>query len=364
MAKKGVRLPEQPARDYEAEDRQRTQEDMDSMYAVPLSILPLETTGLKRARMVKNVKLQSAIEIFADKETGSGQLDVEDLPGEFDWPDDKTHPDLIIMRKLSVLQSYDIYSLRITLREQGIPVNDDVSLKLSDDKQAELAGYMRSFTMPLIMQIYGSEDVSIQSFQDVVGLFKDPDVKKAREKLQQMAQKLDIDLMEVPKFLEDYGDIFLSLSYYRNNMDNIMPVVNEFLDSMEGIRSNWQLRNDPALMKTCTMVENTINETCASISGRFETFNKASKNMWKNLNAERFRQVKNMIESYHTVIGGILCGLTVKMMHWKRLFPDPNLGGPVRRSEFIMSEMKQGIDRMRDLEKAQPMGAALNIEED
>jgi len=359
VAKKGVRLTE-VERDYDAEDRARIQEDMDSLFAVPLSILPLETKGLSRARMVKNVKLQSAIEVFADKETGSGQLDVEDLPGEFDWPEDKTHPDLIVLRKLSVLQSYDIYSLRITLREHGIPVNEDVSLKLSPEKQAELGGYMRSFTMPLIMQIYGSDDVSIQSFSDVVGLFKDPDVRKARDKLQTMAEKLEIDLMEVPKFLEDYGDIFLSLSYYRNSMDDIMPIVNEFLDSMESIRSNWQLRNDPSLMKTCTMVENTVNGTCASISGRFESFNKASKTMWNNLNAERFRQVKDMIQSYHTVIGGILCGLTVKMIHWKRLFPDPELGGPVRRSEFIMSEMKQGISRMRDLEKAQPMAVNLD----
>ncbi len=361
MAKKGVRLPEKEI-DYEAEDRKRVQEDMDSLYAVPLSILPLETKALRRARMVKNVKLQSAIEVFADKETGSGQLDVEDLPGEFDWPDNKTHPDLIILRKLSVLSSYDIYSLRITLREHGIPVNDDVALKLSPEKQTELAGYMRSFTMPLIMQIYGSDDVSIQSFQDVVGLFKDPDVRKARDKLQQMADKLEIDLMDVPKFLEDYGDIFLSLSYYRNSLDGIMPVVNEFLDSMEGIRANWQLRNDPGLMKTCTVVENAVNGTCASISGRFEDFNKASNTMWNNLNAERFRAVKDMIQSYHTTIGSVLCGLTVKMIHWKRLFPDPELGGPVRRSEFIMSEMKQGLNRLRDLEKAKPIMSVLGDE--
>ena len=52
MAKKGVRFPE-IERDYEAEDKKRVQEDMDSLYAVPLSILPLETRGLKRARMVK-----------------------------------------------------------------------------------------------------------------------------------------------------------------------------------------------------------------------------------------------------------------------------------------------------------------------
>ncbi len=71
------------------------------------------------------------------------------------------------------------------------------------------------FTRPLIAEIYGSEDMDIENFEQVIALFRDPDVKKAKEQLEVMAKKLDIELIEIPKFLEDYGDVFLSLSYYR-----------------------------------------------------------------------------------------------------------------------------------------------------
>lgn len=62
------------------------------------------------------------------------------------------------MRKLGELPSYDVYSLRIALRQQGIDVNDVESLKLSEGKARELKDYMTTFTRPLIMEIYGDSD--------------------------------------------------------------------------------------------------------------------------------------------------------------------------------------------------------------
>ncbi len=189
--------------------------DRDSLHILPLSIVPIETPALKRALLIKNVRLQSIIEFFSYKETGSGQVEIEDLGGEFGWPEIPTHPDLILLRKLGDLPSYDVFSLRILLRDHGISVNGVEALKLSPAKQSELNEYMTSFSRPLIKEIYGGEDVSIQTFEDVIRLFRDPDLTKAREKLKIMAEKLEIGLEDVPKFLEDYGDIFLSLSYYR-----------------------------------------------------------------------------------------------------------------------------------------------------
>ncbi len=186
--------------------------DRDSLHILALSIVPIETPPLKRARLIKNVRLQSIIEFFGDESTGSGQVDIEDLGGEFGWPEIPPHPDLILLRKLADLPSYDVFSLRILLRHHGIAVNGVEALKLSPTKQAELNEYMTSFSRPLIKEIYGGEDVSIQTFEDVIRLFRDPDLKRAREKLKIMSEKLEIGLEDVPKFLEDYGDIFLSLS--------------------------------------------------------------------------------------------------------------------------------------------------------
>ncbi len=135
------------------------------------------------------------------------------------------HPDLQILSKLAPLPSFDVFSLRRSLRQLGIPLAEDSELQLTEEKNKELTAYMSSFTLPLIKQIYGSDDLEITNFKDLVGLFKDPDVKKAISKLKTMAETLNIQLDQIPRFLEDYGDIFLSLSYYRNCLDRLQPLM-------------------------------------------------------------------------------------------------------------------------------------------
>ncbi len=143
--------------------------DRDSLHILPLSILPLETTALNRARLIKNVRLNSVIELFKDADTGSGQIDIEDLPHQFNWNMAEPPGDMIMMRKVGMLPSYDVYSLRISLREMEIPINDHEALRLSDKMNKELTSYMTDFTRPLISQIYGDEgDVTINSFDDVI----------------------------------------------------------------------------------------------------------------------------------------------------------------------------------------------------
>jgi hypothetical protein len=337
-----------------SESAEITDIDRDSLHILPLAIIPLKTPGLRRARLIKNARLDTVIELFVDRQTGSGQMAVEAVAREFSWPEDKPHEDLIILRKLAPLPSYDVYSLRIQLRDLNIPVNDVDALKLSEKKNKELTSYMTAFTRPLITHIYGDDDVSIQKFEDIIRLFKDPDVKKALEKLKVMAAKLEIEPREIPKFLEDYGDTFLSLSYYKQCLDSISPVIEDFLWSLKEIRRNWQLKSDSNLMRTCDSMEATFTALMANITARFENFERHSKVMWDNLSAERFREVERLIQAYHVSIGGILCALTVKMDAWARLFPNTSAGGPMKRSEFIMSELKQGIGKMQELGRTAP----------
>ncbi|MDP6571870.1 MAG: hypothetical protein QGI06_00025 [Rhodospirillales bacterium] len=355
-----VEAPDLEAPDVKAPDVKAEDSDRDSLHILPLFILPLETTALKRARLIKNVRLKGVIELFEDEQAGSGQIGIENLALEFGWPEDQPHPDLIMLRKLGLASSYDVYSLRLTLRELEIPVNNYDELRLSEEKAGELSEYMTAFTRPLIMQIFGDDDVSIQDFEDVIALFRDPDIAKARQKLQTMADKLGVKLQDVPKFLEDYGDIFLSLSYYRQCLDAIEPAISGMIASFDDLRTNWQLKNDHSLMQTCDMIESTVNGMLAAITGRFENFDRSTGNMWDNITAERFRQVEKLIKDYHTTIGGVLCALSVKMDAWARLFPEKDVGGPVKRAEFIMSDIKPGIDTIQNIEDSAPMLAALN----
>ena len=86
-----------------------------------------------------------------------------------------------------------------------------------------------------------------------------------------------------------------------------------------------------------------------SLTGRFESFDRHSKDMWKNINGESFRRVRKLIESYHTTVGGVLCGLSLKIGAWEREVRWGNTS-PIKRSEFISSQMRSGINRIKEIE--------------
>lgn len=326
--------------------------DRDSLHVLPLCIVPLQTHVLQRTRMIKNAHLESVIEMFDGKATGSGQIKIESLGVAFDGV---PYADLTTLTKLSKLNSYDVYSLRILLRKQGIPV-DEGELRLSRRKQQELTEHMRRFTRPLITHIYGDEQ-AITDYADAISMISHPDIRKARQKLRALSDRLGIRLDQVPKFLEDYGDIFLSISYYRQCFGGIGPALADFTESVEEIRSNRLLQHDRNLVENCTRIRGVFNDLATMMHQRFRTFDFGSKNMWVELDGMRFQKFRDVVQNSHTLMGGVLCALTLKMDTWNQKFPQRDLGGPIKRAEFIVTEMQQGLEKFRPLRfgtKSQP----------
>lgn len=329
--------------------------DKDSLHILPLDWMPIETPALRRARLIRNGRLQTMLELFGGVDMGSGQIAIEDAGKEFGWVRLPPHPDLVLLRKLAELASYDVYSLRILLRDNGIAVGSMDALRLSPAKTAELTAYMTDFTRPLLIQIYGADELSYQTFDDLIALFRSPDIKRAREKLTLMADRLGIEVAEIPKFIEDYGDIFMSVSYYRNCLDAIGPPTECFLDSLHEIRGNRQLKQDSDLMQTCEAMQRSITGLMTSISGLFAQFEQSTNGMWDNLTADRFRELETTIRSYHTTIGGVLCALSVKINTWSRVFPERHAGGLMKRAEFVLLEMRQGFEIIHTMKNRAPL---------
>ena len=317
--------------------------DIDSLFMLPLRIIPVKTESLARSRLVKNSHIVGVLELFAERETGSGQIEIRDLPQHFKWKEGAAHPDLSILYTLAALPSFDVYSLRRSLREHGIVVNNYADLKLSEEKNKQLTGYMSRFTMPLIKEIYGDDSKGITRFEDIVMLFKDPDIKKALARLKQMAEKLQISIDQIPLFLENYGDIFMSLSYYNQCLDRLTPLLEAFIYAMTDMRKSMQVRNDRTLMAEMDKVEKLINGLINFLKRTFQDFGSMSQDMWNNLTAAKFEQVKAYIEDTQVKVGSVLCGLTVKMNAWVIRFPNPKSGGPGAKGEFIMTDMRQGL---------------------
>jgi transposase-like protein len=327
----------------------------DALHIMPLDIIPLETPGLQHARLIKNVRLETVIEMFNDAQTGSGQVFPNQVSSYFESYKDEVARDLVKINKIAAASSFDVYTSRIELRRLNIEIKNHRALSLSDSKKAELTRYMTVFTRPLIEHIYGSEELKVQDVDDLIKMFSSPNRDEALKNLQKMAEKLDVTLLEIPKFLEEYGDIFLSLAYFKRCLDAIVPEVEKFLAWMGEIRNTNEIKRDFRQIKMLDEINHDLTDISASITGRFESFDNRSKDFWNDINAETFRQIRDLITSHHVTIGGVLCGLAVKIDLWKTRFARGG-GGPLRRLEFVKSEILPGLSHIKALEQSAARG--------
>jgi hypothetical protein len=341
------------------ESEELSDHDRDSLHTLPISILPVKTQIFRRARMVKNSRLESVIEFFSGVGCGRGQLDVSGVAKFLALEQVPPHPDVALLHTIGNLPSFDVYSLRILLREKQITIADKSALMLSPSKVASLSSYMAHFTRPLVAEIFG-RDTATAEFRDILGLFRADNAESVRARLATMAERLGIPIDAIPKFLEDYGDIFMSLSYYRQCLDQLLPQVQSFMDGIAMVRANRQLSQDHALMNMIGMIEATINGRLSSITGKIESFERSTNDMWRDLTAEKFKKIETLVAHYHTSIGGALCALSVKMSAWTDQFPNSS-GGVGRRAAFIMSDMRQGIEHIQaTTQDDAPMLSVLN----
>ncbi len=278
-------------------------EDTDALSVLPLGILPFKSVKLREIRMVKNSHLESVLSMFQDDKTGSGHLRPMDISREFA---NIASDDIEIVNNCGKLHSFDVYSLRISLRGMGIQVNDTKYLKLSPDMQKDLDRYVRPFTDRLIQAIYG-EDGDDAGTTDVTQLLKDPDVNKVRTKLAMIANKIHIDLADVPVFLEDYGDIYLSIAYYRNILDKVRGPLEEFSAAMDTIQRDRMLKESAEIVSTAKKIQGRANKMRDVLIDRFDMFTKSTNDMWNDMNADRFGEFKMMVEENHSTLGGLLC---------------------------------------------------------
>ncbi|TWB42262.1 hypothetical protein [Nitrospirillum viridazoti] len=326
-------------------------DDRDALHILPLGMIPVQTPGLKRARLIKNARLETVVEVFQDRSAGSGQVNPEHLATMYPSHAKEMRTDMAQIHRLTQLNSYDVYSLRIELRRLGIPVEDVNYLRLSAGKRLELTTYMRDFTLPLIQQVYGSEQRPINDIADLFQLLANPDREEALRNLTLLSQKLNIQLQDIPNFLEEYGDVFLSLAYFRSCLDGLVPEVQRFMAWVNEATKSEMITRDRLLMKMISDVMRMLTGITTSITGRFEAFDRRSKDFWHDINADSFRSVRAQLSAHHVTIGGVLCGLAVKMALWKARFPHGG-GGPMKRVEFVRSEILPGLDHISRIEKS------------
>ncbi len=288
------------------------------------------------------------IELYSGKETGSGQINAGELSKAFDFSGDKK-ADLEVVTSLCKLSSYDVYSLRIGLRKLGINVEEHEHLRLSQPMVARLSDYMSVFTKPLVAAVYGDTSKSAGNHNDMLKLFMSPDKDVAKNNLQKLSEMLEISIADIPAFLQDYGDVYLSLAYYQYCVDTYHEQMAEFFVWLDELRRDPATRSNGEFTKISQTVERTVKSTTGEVRHILGMFESRTANMWDNPSAEKFRAMKDLVIEYQCLIGGALCAVTVKLDAWSEKFRFKAPGAIHRRVEFIMSEMRYGLDQIQPI---------------
>ena len=328
-------------------------EDKDSLHILPLGILPLKTKGMNRPRLLKNARFETVIEMFQDSTAGSGQIDINGIPDYFDAAAPTFGEDYAIIDAMAEAPSYDVFTLRLLLRSHNINITNSEHLNLSASMQVQLTNYMKVFTRPLVKKVFGDDTRDVSSAAEIVEMFREIDRDEAIKRLKIVSDALGLSIEQIPGFLEDYGDTFLSLSYFKRSLDEIRPVFESMREWIKDGIYETHIRHNPEAIKAAKLTEGHVGAAFAFIVQRFAAFDQISRDFWEELSNSRYEEMRHTIHMHHRTIGGMLCGLSVKMAQFQADFPTA-AGSPQKRVDWLLSEMLPGLDRIRALENDVP----------
>ena len=334
----------------ELTEEQQFLRDNDSLFVLPLRHVPLETSTLRRGRLVKNFALEPVVEVFRYPEFGRGYFLVEDLANRktdsiLGWEvSGRTHPDARLLHVLGGLHSYDVYSLRIRLRELEIEYEGIEYLTLSWEMKKELAVYMRQFTLPLLNTIYGETDTSNET--DVIELFRNPSTVEARVNLERFARKLNIETDAIADFLEMFADVYLAISYYRHYTDQISKEAALLFSELDDIVNELRWRGDLNIMVVCNHTKQILKALLTQVFGRLDVYERETRNFWKDLDPDRFRYLRDLVRESQVTIAGVLCGIGVKLAGWRERFPMNAKRGMHSKYEAVQTDLRPGLEKL------------------
>ncbi len=335
-------------KDKEKDKSKRANADKDAIDMLPLASIPLASNTLKGAKLIKNARMETTVELYNDPLTGSLQISPQAIKDYM-----AVSPlDHEIIKSLAALHSFDVYSLRTNLKKLGVEPTDVESLELSSDMKEKLAEYSHHFIHPLIEKLFGrghapDTEPGKNALQEIL---RDPDVAKVRENLKIMSEKTGIAIDDIPNFIKEYSDVLFAVAYYRYSFESAAADIDRFLLWVYEAKSHRDVISSPKTLAHCKQVETAIRFLSMSIRERLEQLNASFVQFWQNINSTSFAQLQRQIEENYASMGSVLCGMVVKMTRWRKEFPDNTKGSPITRATFVISEMEPGILHLKDLE--------------
>ncbi|WP_028466122.1 hypothetical protein [Nisaea denitrificans] len=294
--------------------------------------------------------METRIELYREAGMGSGQVAIDELPAFMSATDDLLLHDIPMLTSVGEMDSFDPYSLRRGLRAAGISVDNLDALKLSDPKKRELQPHMRNLTRPLLQHVFGASNIELTDPEMLRDRLINTSSAAVLQRINSLASALDTSPEELPDLLEDYGDVFLSLGFYKQHLAEIGPRITLLQIWVDEAYQVPHIRKDPMMGPVLHKAERVLGALQQSLERRFSNFENKTDIRWERVTLGTFNQVRALITDHQASLAAVLCGLTVKIFEWETRFPGGG-GSFERRADFVLSDLRAGLDRLTEIER-------------
>tara|TARA_Y100000588_G_scaffold359279_1_gene418176 strand:- start:1386 stop:2408 length:1023 start_codon:yes stop_codon:yes gene_type:complete len=326
------------------DNRVISSEIRDSIYSISLSAFGIGHPVLKSAKLVKNTGLETVLDFGETELKDIGMIGPRELLLHFDQEEIPAE-DMNVVSTLAGLPSLDCYTIKRALAPLKIKVEDDSIFSLSPEMKSSLFPLMSRITRPLIQYLYADERFGVSDTEALLSLIRDTEPLKVRDRLDVIAANLSVSLTDLPTYLEEFGELFLSVSFFESIFMEFAPKTDQLLAWAEDGIQNSNLRNDPSAQSQFAQIDRRLRYVKTNLQERFKHLSKITQIDWEELSSTDFKEIQREILAQQANLGVGLCGLVVKATEWENQFPSAG-GSPQQCLEFLSQDLNLGLDNL------------------
>ena len=294
---------------------------------------------MKGGRLIRTPSLETKIQLYAHEGGGEASLELQDMLHYF-GADSLSEQDMTLLRRLSELGSFDPYSIQAAASALGLDPALDC-MRLPPEFVREIQAYhMDAFKRPMMQFIY---DEAAERAADCPRLDQLSDA--AREKLHQLARRMDIPVHSVPAFLDDYQQSFLSVGCHDAQLKYLAGQAEKVLIAMDKHAASRDAtpKSADAAAKTVRFIGTMLTD----VGDLVHSAKQRCRTMWRDITARSYAQLKRAIVGVRPQAGAILSALTAKLDGWISNFGSGS--GASGQAQYLVQAMLPGIGRFRRL---------------
>jgi hypothetical protein len=286
--------------------------------------LPLEQWGmfdspsLCQSKIVLLNDLQPVVDMFNDDGVGVGARTSTEIVTELRLSD-KDRKRLVA---LLGARSYDVYSVRAAMSDQ-LSDEELERIKIPEAEKRRLQFYLNNYSRGLLNIILEGTDIEITDRSSLSSILEGHNREKVLRNLIDIANRLRIEPEEIVNYIGKLSEVILAISYYHRVYDNMIEELKELLLEVRKMQTDQALcLRFPGLKDDALEVLEYGRDTLGGLNEYFKKFKKVERFLDKEITPEKFRALREGVESHFRAIGSVLCFWQIKVDGWRHRFID------------------------------------------